>query len=74
MNRTQTKRYLYSHILRLDAPASRTVEGMEKWLSAKKMKGYSLGTYKGKQFKPSKDLVSLHSPAEDDLLSRVATN
>jgi hypothetical protein len=25
--------YLYSHILRLDAPASRTVEGMGKWLS-----------------------------------------
>jgi hypothetical protein len=46
---------------------------MEKWLSAKKMKGYSLGTHKGKQFKPSKDLVSLYSPAEDDLLSRVAT-
>ena len=63
--------HLYSKILKFDAPASRTVKGIQDWLERRRLQD-EYGLMNPRDDRPYVDLISLHSPVEEDLLSRSA--
>ncbi|KAH6664963.1 hypothetical protein B0J14DRAFT_661073 [Halenospora varia] len=60
---------LYSKMLSFDAPASRTVEAIQKWLRLKKINEHDIEV-EGHGYP---DLISLHAAGDNDLLSRLAS-
>ncbi|KAJ3453315.1 hypothetical protein MRS44_017562 [Fusarium solani] len=73
--------FLYEHALKLKRPPNRNIHDVQQWLEKNKSR-YSLGPEHRSSDEEQgtttmgevsfSDLVALHSPAEDDLLSRLA--